>query len=311
MVARITRSHIRSIFPSEPKDFTPWLTANIDVLNDVVDLSLTNAEREQTTENFSADIVAEDERSGMPVVIESQFDPSNHDHLGKLLTYLASFDAKAAIWIVPEARPEHVKAIVWLNESRLARFYLVQVDALRINDSESAPLFTLIVGPSDESRQIGEAKEELSERFDIREKFWAALLERAKGKTKLHAQISPSQHGWIGASAGWSGLNLNYVTMKNSGRVELYIDRGKDSEAENKALFGALEQNKPAIETAMGSPLKWERLEARRACRISLEIPGGGYRDPEDRWPAIQDAEIDAMIRLEKALRPYLNKLPL
>ena len=56
---------------------------------------------------------------------------SDHDHLGKLITYLTAIDAKAAIWIVADPRPEHITAINWLNESRLASFYLLKLEAIQ------------------------------------------------------------------------------------------------------------------------------------------------------------------------------------
>jgi hypothetical protein len=105
-------------------------------------------------------------------VIENQLERSDHDHLGKLVTYLAAFEAKTAIWIVIDPRPEHVGAITWLNESGSdASFFLVKVEAIRIGISPAAPLLTLITGPSAETRQVGAQKQERAERHDLREVF--------------------------------------------------------------------------------------------------------------------------------------------
>ena len=93
----------------------------------------------------------------------NQLERSNHDHLGKLITYLTAIGAKVAIWIVADPRPEHVSAISWLNESSSASFYLLKVEAIKIGDSEPAPLLTLIVGPSEEARELGETKKGISE----------------------------------------------------------------------------------------------------------------------------------------------------
>jgi hypothetical protein len=49
-------------------------------------------------------------------------------------------------------------------------------------------------------------------------------------------------------------------------------------------------------------------LDSKRACRICFQLDNGGYRDDES-WPEIQDAMIDAMIRLERALKPHIAKL--
>ena len=76
--------------------------------------------------------------------VENQLEKSNHDHLGKIITYLTSIGAKTAIWIVANARPEHVNAINWLNEASSADFYLVKLEAIKIGDSPAAPLFTLL-----------------------------------------------------------------------------------------------------------------------------------------------------------------------
>ena len=108
------------------------------------------------------DLVAEDDK-GDPVVIENQLERTDHDHLGKLITYLTAVGARAAIWIASDPRPEHINAVSWLNESNAASFYLLKVEAVRIGDSEPAPLLTLIVGPSKEGREVGETKKELAE----------------------------------------------------------------------------------------------------------------------------------------------------
>lgn len=93
---KIQRVPLREVWEHEAHDFTAWLQENIDVLNDALNLSLANAEREKAAGDFSVDLVAEEE-SENPVVIENQLEKSNHDHLGKLLTYLVAIGAKTTI----------------------------------------------------------------------------------------------------------------------------------------------------------------------------------------------------------------------
>ncbi len=190
MIGKLQRVPLRDVWKHEALDFTKWLQDNIDVLNEVIDLDLSNPESEQSAGAFSVDLVAEDE-SGNPVIIENQLEKSNHDHLGKILTYLVAMAAKTAIWIVADPRPEHVSAITWLNESSSANFYLLKMEAIKIGDSTPAPLLTVIVGPSEEGKGVGKTKQEIAERYIIRERFWTKLLEISKLKTKLHANISP------------------------------------------------------------------------------------------------------------------------
>jgi len=308
VIGKLERVPLREVWRHEAQDFTRWLQENLDVLGEALDLSLSSAEREQSAGGFSVDLLAEDD-GGDPVVIECQLEKSNHEHLGKVITYLSAIGAKTAVWIVADPRPEHVGPISWLNESSAAAFYLVKVEGVKIGNSPPAPLFTLIVGPGEEIGQAGRVKEEMAERYGIRRRFWQRLLERAKQKTKLHSGISPSSQGWVSTGAGKAGLGLAYVTGQREGRVELYIDRGKDAQEENKAIFDSLAESRTEIDAAFGEPLMWDRLEGRRACRMSSRIEVGGYRDDEAKWPAIQDAMIDAMIRLEAALRPHIDRL--
>ena len=306
MIGKLERVELRDVWRHEG-DFTQWLQDNIDVLSEALDLTLSSPEREQSAGSFSVDLVAEDE-SGNPVIIENQLEKSNHDHLGKVITYLVGVGAKTAVWIVADPRPEHVSSVVWLNESSSASFYLVKIEAVRIGESPPAPLLTLIVGPSEEGRQAGRTRKEIAERYTIRRRFWTELLERATRKTKLHSNITPGEYGWISTGAGKYGLGYNYAIRQHDAQAELYIDRGRDRDEENKMIFDQLAERKEAIESSFGEPLEWQRLDNRRACRIRKVITMGGYRD-EEVWVDVQDQMIDAMIRLEKAFGSHIAEL--
>lgn len=308
MIGKITRVPLRDVWKHEALDFSSWLVANTDVLSGVLGVTLQKPETEQAAGAFSADLVAEDD-GGNVVVIENQLEKSNHDHLGKLITYVAALDARLAVWIVSDPRPEHVKAITWLNESRLANFYLLKIEAIRIGDSAPAPLLTLITGPSEETDEAGETKKDIIERYLLRRRFWQGLLDRAKQKTKLHVNISPSDHGSIATGAGKYGLWFVYTVTQHAATAELVIDRGKGSDAENRALLEQLKTHQTEIEQCFGGLLEWYRPEDARLCRVRHNVQAGGYRDDEEKWPAIQDAMIDAMIRLEKAVRPFLQSI--
>lgn len=305
-VGSIQRVHLRNVWDRE-LNFSAWLQENIESVNEVTDLSLASAEREQSAGAFSVDLVAEDD-SGNTVIIENQLGKSDHDHLGKLITYLTAIRAQCAVWIVSDPRPEHVAAVSWLNESSNADFYLLKVEAIKIEESPPAPLLTLIVGPSEETREVSVTKKEMAERYELRRRFWSALLPMAKEKTRLHANVSPGRKGWIGASAGKRGLSYNYVIKKDQANVELYIDRGKDADDENLAIFDTLSASKANIEAAFGGQLEWERLDSRRACRIKAMVSASGYRE-QSAWTAIQTDMIDAMVRLEQALRAHIGNL--
>lgn len=302
MIGKLQRVHLREVWKHEALDFTRWLEDNTDVLSDALGIQLANVERERSAGTFSVDLTAEDE-SGQTVIIENQLEKSDHDHLGKIITYMSVLNAKTAIWIVSEPRPEHITAITFLNESRAASFYLLKIEAVRIGESAPAPLLTKIVGPSEEAREAASVKKELAERHGSRKEFWRELLDLANSQTRLHANISPNHDSWLIATAGTSGVGFSYNIHMDHARVDLYINRG--SETENLTIFEDLLAHRSEIEQAFGGALDWQRLDGKKACRICVRVDRGGLRDKE-RWMDIQTGMVEAMVRLERAMRPYL-----
>jgi hypothetical protein len=143
----------------------------------------------------------------------------------------------------------------------------------------------------------------------IYKRFWDGLLTRAQVKTPLHASISPAESSWLGVSAGVRGLLFNYVIKMRESTAELFIDRREEPAEATKAIFDRLFTHKNEVERVFGADLAWLRLNHRRSCRIACHLAVGGWRNDESDWPRIQDAMIDAMIRLNNALRPHIETL--
>jgi hypothetical protein len=138
-------------------------------------------------------------------------------------------------------------------------------------------------------------------------KFLERLLTLSEGRTTLDGKLLPSARDFIEISAGISGLHFRYVVGQDKTRVELYIAR-RDTTA-NKRIFDELESHKHEIEAAFGGQLSWERLEDSKSSRIAYPLLNGGSKGDEARWEMVQHAMIEAMTRLEKALRPFISRL--
>ena len=308
MIAKLERLQLRDVWKHEALDFTQWLEQNIEVLSDAIDRNVLNPEREKKTESaFSVDLVAEDE-SGSSIIIENQLEKSDHDHLGKLITYLTAMQASTAVWIAAEPRPEHIAAVNWLNESSSADFFLLKIEAIRIGDSPPAPLLTLIVGPSEEGKSIGRSKQDMSVRDQKRLKWWTQLVRHPEAKH--HRHITPGKYSYIGTGSGTRGVGFNFAVTRESASAEVYIDRGKDMNDENLQIFDHLFANREQIENKCGETLGWERLEGKRACRIRASVDGG-YSNSEERWQEIHDQMIRSMNKLVSAIQPHLKTLRL
>jgi hypothetical protein len=151
---------------------------------------------------------------------------------------------------------------------------------------------------------------ELEERYILRREFWTMFFERARdrGLTILSGR-KPSIYYYVAFPSGKVGVNFDFfVHVNGPPEIDVYIDT-HDKE-KNKRWYDQLYSRKDAIEQEFGGPLSWERLDDARASRILCEISGVGLKDSKDKWPASQDAMIDAMVRLSKATTPHVMMLP-
>ncbi|RJP65797.1 MAG: DUF4268 domain-containing protein [Candidatus Abyssobacteria bacterium SURF_17] len=308
MVEKLEQVPVREIWKHEAYDFTSWLFENCDSLSERIGLSISPVEKEKSVGSFNVDILAED-ASGRAVIIENQLAPTDHDHLGKLLTYLSNLDAKVAIWISTDPRPEHVVAINYLNEvvPQDTHFYLVRLQAFRIAGSGPAPYFEVEAGPSEERTAGGKVKKEFAERDKIRYEFFQQLLEASNKATNLFSSVSPPAYqNWVTAGAGKSGLAWVYAAMKKMAKVELFL--GHSDFTVNKSRFEKLRRQKEDIEDKFGEALIWEFSDSRKQQYIRSICPFGTLDDTE-KWPDIQKDMVDRMVRLEKAIGPRIKSL--
>lgn len=149
---------LREVWPHEALDFTPWLTRdeNIALLSDALGLDLIIEESESSVGDFKADILAREEDTGRTVIIENQLTDTDHDHLGKLITYASGKAASVVVWITKRAREEHRAAIEWLNNNTTdaVSFFLCEVKLYKIGDSLPAVKFDIIEKPNDWARLL-------------------------------------------------------------------------------------------------------------------------------------------------------------
>src|SRR3569833_1486447 len=143
---------LREIWDHEALDFTPWLVRdeNLAKLSEAIGFELQLERTEVPVGSYAADILAKD-ASEKYVVIECQFNKTNHDHLGKLLTYGATLGASILVWVAETFSEEHRKAIEWLNEKTTEdlSIFAVKPKVIQIDNSSPAVEFEVIERPNE------------------------------------------------------------------------------------------------------------------------------------------------------------------
>lgn len=308
MIGKLEYVPLREIWKHEAYDFTTWLFENCDILNEQVGLTISPIEKEKSVGPFNVDILGEDS-AGRAVIIENQLTRTDHDHLGKLLTYMSNLDAKVAIWVSTDPRPEHAAAISFLNENvpQDTQFYLLRLQAFRIGESDPAPLFTIEAGPSEERTAGGEVKKEFAERDKVRYQFFEQLISKANQVTNIFNSVSPiGYQNWVNAGAGKAGIMWAFVVMKKTSRTEFFL--GNSDADINKDRYDKLLSHKVEIERNFGEPLNWDFSESRKQQYIRTSCPIGGL-DNQGKWGEIQNDLVERLSRLEKSIGPYIKSL--
>ncbi len=271
---KLEQRNLRDLWKHEERDFTPWLAQNIHQLSDLLGVPIEVQQIEHRVGGYELDILGRVEATETVVIVENQLTPTDHGHLGQLITYAAGLEAAIVIWVAAEVRDEHRAAVEWLNSKTVEElsFFLVRPEALSIDGSKPAIRLVLEASPSEFARRLRRVREnEAGPRQEFRRKFWEALYSYlamhghpwAKGR-------STTKDAWIASAVGKSGINVNVSFALGSRlRVEIYLS----SEAA-KAQFDKLFVLRTDIEAKLpDETVEWERLEDARATRVAVYRP--------------------------------------
>jgi len=269
-LAKLKKLDLREVWGHEATDFTIWLSQeeNLNLLSEEIGVTIKLVQVEANVGKFNVDILAEDESSERKIIIENQLEDTNHDHLGKIITYASGYDASIVIWIVRDFREEHRRAIDWLNEhtDENLGFFLIKLELWQIGVSDPAPKFEVIVSPNEWAKAIKKSSEGTGvTETKIRQfEFWTSFKSFVTKKdTRIRLQSPRYQHWYnVSMGSGDAHIALTINSLKNLAACEVYINK-------NKELFNYLFEQKIQIESVIGEKAEW--INSPVASRIVIQ----------------------------------------
>lgn len=296
---------LRTVWPHEALDFTPWLSQddNITLLADAIGIDITVDETESSVGDFNVDIFASETGTDRKIIIENQLEDTNHDHLGKLITYASGKSADIVVWLVKHAREEHKAAIEWLNNHTddNVGFFLCEIKLYRIGNSEPAVKFEVIEKPNDWTKEVKKS-ESINETQQLRYDYWVAFEDYAFKNpifAKNFKKRKPSKNQWLNFSIGSSACHIavSQIKQRNELDVELYIN-------DDTELYNSLYENKTDIELTSGLSFDWRELPDRKASRIVLKK--SVQLENKNTWESQFEWLIDVMVKMKTTFNQYI-----
>lgn len=288
---------LREVWKNEATDFTPWLAKeeNLSLLSEAIGIDMVLEEKESSVGSFSVDLFAKEEGTGRNIIIENQLEDTNHDHLGKLITYASGKNAEVVIWIVKRARDEHRQAIEWLNSHTddTAAFFLIEIELWKIGSSMPAAKFNIVERPNDWAKAIRH-REGLSQSEALKLNYWTELKNYAESQSVFTKEFSlrkPSKEHWYDFATGLSNiyLQLTITTPKNLKFCGIIIYDDKD-------LANKFHDAIPDLEKRLGVKIKWK--PAQKSDRLTFECPAN-LKDP-GKWQLDFNWFIENLLKLKE-----------
>ena len=271
-LSKIKKLELRTIWNHEALDFTKWLAEedNLNMLSEAVGVDIKLVQVEANVGRYNVDILAEEESTGQKIIIENQLEDTNHDHLGKLITYASGHDAKTMIWIVKNSREEHIKAIEWLNENTddSLNFFLINIEVWQIDDSKPAPRFEVIVRPNEWAKTIRatSGSGELTNTKLLQLNLWTRFKDYCQQNYPNLKLQKPGPQHWYNFAIG---STLAYVALLVNTK-DSYI--GIELLAGDQEFYKYLENYKEEIEKQIGHKLDWTLRNKTGNIRLKLNL---------------------------------------
>jgi len=263
------RINPRKMWPNEATNFTPWLAENISELGEIIGMELEVVGQEVSVGPYSADILAKDINTEDYVVIENQLEKTNHDHLGKSITYASALGAKTIVWIATDFTEEHKKSLDWLNDNTnedLA-FWGIQLELWQISEDTASMRLNVVSTPSTNVKTIKNRTNNESESRNIQLNFWTKFREKLEKTKKIPSLQTPQARYWFDVRIGRSNILLSDFcnTEKSVVGIRLYI---RSSVVD--VYYPALLARKGEINKALGCEPEWDPNPAAKDKTIAL-----------------------------------------
>lgn len=305
---RLETVDLSSQWADEAADFTPWVSSpeGLQLIGETLNLELEtlSSSSEVPVGRFRADVVCVDTSApdDSLVLIENQLAPTDHNHVGQVLTYAAGLDAVTIIWIAADFRDEHTAVIEWLNRitNERYRFFGLEIGLVKIGKSGPAATFKVVAKPNNWSRGVvrrADSARSTNETGLRHLKFWTAFVEEAGFVSR-----TPQPERWFNVSIRSRHAHISAVRMLRPRGIQVGVFLNRET---RDHYMVALQDQQDEIEHDLGIPVKFVRKRGANSVSVTAD------KDPLDEgdWPEQIEWFRDRLARFDRVFRPRMQAI--
>ena len=312
------RLDVRSRWPREAMDFTPWLACNLNLVGELIGKNLVFKKREKKVGSFwYLDILARDTDTNELVAIENQFGVSDSDHLGRLIAYSTGLDARIAIWIAEGFWREHAEVLNRMNEWTRdgIEFYGLKIELVRETaDTDPEPRLLKVVYPGgcdiESTLQCKQPDPIIQKYAGFFEPLINKLRENGFTKNSPESIFDHTDRFYQSSNQGiWYGVSLE---SKNEAWVTVHIRTDKNKLT--KYLYDELYKNKDQIESSVSEchdlDWYWLKHDNKRDKFSSINVrKEASINDPEGKLEKTRTWMLDLLPKFKEVFDPRIAEL--
>lgn len=287
-LGKIEKVEIKKVWPKEDTSFTPWLATpeNMALLGKELNIDLEPLGQEERVGPYRADILCKDIATEQYVVIENQYSKSDHDHLGKSLTYASGLNATTVIWIAEKFSEEHRAVLDWLNTiaNNSVEFFGVEIELIKIDNSAPAPIFNIVSKPNNWSKSIKRNAYDtsLSESKLLKQSYWQSLKEYIEKQKVSFNMQKPLPQNWTNIAIGRTDFKIcAVINPRDKWICTQLVISGSDCLENFKRLKELYETDSVK---KLSNKLEWAEKEGGKEHHINFVIDDTDPMNKND-WP--------------------------
>jgi hypothetical protein len=282
LLGKISRLNLKDVWPLEEKHFTPWLSRNLDQLNDVlgIEMECLHTELQAGEGQRHVDMVVE-LPNGEVAIIENQYGKADPNHGWRTMHYSLALGAKTAVWIFEDISSDDERLIDFINSHTSGMDIIgVRAEVCKIDNSLPAINFSVIPASQEALKRLKQSRKE-SKDITTKEIFYGSYFSNLIDETNSlgmrggHSSRDGHWNYWCTWNSPYGSKNPFEAAFRQKGSEKSYRFQLKLVGEKALDTLELIQEREEELtkNLAFGYKINYDVKESRQAQMIQFYYP--------------------------------------